>query len=36
MRGLFDRLKDYIIYDADVEFYAKVFPDSVSRKDLMR
>ncbi len=36
MRGLFDRLKDFIIYDADVEFYAKVFPDSVSRKDLMR
>ncbi len=36
MRGLLDRLKDFIIYDADVEFYAKVFPDSVGRKDLMR
>ncbi len=36
MRGLIDRLKDFIIYDADVEFYAKVFPDSVGRKELMR
>ena len=36
MRGLLDRLKDFIIYDADVEFYAKVFPDSVGRKELMR
>ena len=36
MRGLLDRVKDFIIYDADVEFYAKVFPDSVGRKDLMR
>ena len=36
MRGLLDRLKDFVIYDADVEFYAKVFPDSVGRKELMR
>ncbi len=36
MRGLFDQIKNFIIYDADKEFYAKVFPDSVSRKDLMR
>lgn len=36
MRGLLDRLKDFIIYDADVEFYAKVFPDSIGRKELMR
>lgn len=36
MRGLLDRVKDFVIYDADVEFYAKVFPDSVGRKDLMR
>ncbi|MDD5227672.1 MAG: ribosomal protein S18-alanine N-acetyltransferase [Methylococcales bacterium] len=36
MRGLLDRLKDFLIYDADVEFYAKVFPDSVGRKELMR
>ena len=31
-----DKVKDIVIYDADKEFYAKVFPDSVSRKDLMR
>ncbi|MCX7086669.1 MAG: ribosomal protein S18-alanine N-acetyltransferase [Methylococcales bacterium] len=31
-----DRVKDLIIYDADREFYAKVFPGSVSRQDLMR
>ncbi len=30
------KLKDAIIYDADREFYAKVFPDSVESKDLMR
>lgn len=36
MRGLLDRVKDFVIYDADVEFYAKVFPDSVGRKELMR
>ena len=33
---LFDRVKDFIVYDADREFYAKVFPGSVSRQDLMR
>lgn len=36
MRGLVDKLKDFVLYDADKEFYAKVFPDSVSKKDLMR
>ena len=36
MLELLDRLKDLVIYDADVEFYAKVFPDSVGRKELMR
>lgn len=36
MRGLLDQIKNFVIYDADREFYAKVFPDSVSRKDLMR
>ncbi|MDO9106079.1 MAG: ribosomal protein S18-alanine N-acetyltransferase [Methylovulum sp.] len=36
MRGLLDQIKNFLIYDADKEFYAKVFPDSVSRKDLMR
>jgi [ribosomal protein S18]-alanine N-acetyltransferase len=29
-------IKDFITYDADREFYAKVFPDSVSKVDLMR
>jgi len=36
MRGLVDKIKDLIMYDADKEFYAKVFPDSVTKKDLMR
>jgi len=36
MRELFDRIKNLVIYDADKEFYAKVFPDSVPRKDLFR
>jgi len=36
MRGLLDQIKNFLVYDADKEFYAKVFPDSVSRKDLMR
>ena len=36
MRGLIDKIKDFVIYDADKEFYAKIFPDSVSKKDLMR
>ena len=29
-------IKEFITYDADREFYAKVFPDSVSKVDLMR
>jgi len=33
---LIDKVKSFVIYDADKEFYAKVFPDSVERKDLMR
>ena len=33
---LVDKVKDFVTYDADKEFYAKVFPDSVKRKDLMR
>jgi ribosomal-protein-alanine N-acetyltransferase len=36
MRGLVDKLKNWVFYDADKEFYAKVFPDSVTKKDLMR
>lgn len=33
---MLDKIKNWLVYDADREFYAKVFPDSVSRKDLMR
>lgn len=36
MQGLLDKIKNFVVYDADREFYAKVFPDSVSRQDLMR
>lgn len=36
MRGLLDQIKNFVIYDADKEFYARVFPDSVNRKDLIR
>jgi len=34
MRGLLDKIKNFITYDADREFYAKVFPGSVARQDL--
>ena len=36
MFELLDRMKDFVTYDADREFYARVFPGSVTRKDLMR
>ena len=36
MRGLLDKIKNLVVYDADRDFYAKVFPDSVDRKDLLR
>lgn len=36
MRGLMDKIKGVLLYDADKEFYAKVFPDSVTRADLIR
>ena len=36
MRGLMDKIKNLVIYDADKEFYAKIFPDSVTKKDLLR
>lgn len=35
MRGWLDKLKNYVTYDADRDFYAKVFPDSVPRQDLL-
>lgn len=36
MWKLLYKLKDAVIYDADREFYAKVFPDSLDSKDLLR
>lgn len=36
IRKVLDTVKDFVVYDADKEFYAKVFPGSVDRKDLMR
>jgi len=36
MRGLIDKIKNFVLYDADREFYAQVFPDSVTKKDLIR
>jgi ribosomal-protein-alanine N-acetyltransferase len=36
MRYLWNSLTAMICYDADTEFYAKVFPNSVPRHDLLR
>ena len=36
MWRMIEKIKNFVIYDADKEFYAKLFPDSVGRKDLMR
>jgi len=36
MWKLLHRLKDALIYDADREFYAKIFPDSVDASELLR
>ncbi|MEQ1637237.1 MAG: ribosomal protein S18-alanine N-acetyltransferase [Methylococcales bacterium] len=36
MMEFLDRVKELVVYDADRDFYAKVFPGSVSRQDLMR
>lgn len=36
MRGLMDKIKSVLVYDADKEFYAKIFPESLSRTDLLR
>ncbi|MGZ5028300.1 MAG: ribosomal protein S18-alanine N-acetyltransferase [Methylobacter sp.] len=33
---MLEKIRDFVVYDADREFYAKLFPDSVGRKDLMR
>lgn len=36
MRELLDKVKNWVVYDADKEFYAKLFPESVPRKELFR
>lgn len=36
MWKLLHKLKSAVVYDADREFYAKVFPDSVEARDLLR
>lgn len=36
MQGLLEKIKNMVVYDADRDFYARVFPDSVSRNDLLR
>jgi [ribosomal protein S18]-alanine N-acetyltransferase len=36
MRGWLDKIKNFVVYDVDREFYAELFPDSVDRSDLMR
>jgi [ribosomal protein S18]-alanine N-acetyltransferase len=36
MSVLIDKLRNFIMYDADREFYAQVFPDSVTKSDLIR
>lgn len=36
MRGWLDKIKNVLLYDADKEFYARVFPESLSRTDLLR
>lgn len=36
MWKLLHKLKNAVVYDADREFYAKLFPDSVKQHDLMR
>lgn len=33
---IFEKIKDTISYDADRDFYARVFPDSVEKKDILR
>jgi len=36
IKNLLQQMKGLVTYDADREFYAKVFPDSLNRVDLMR
>lgn len=36
MVRLFEQVKNFVSYDVEREFYAKVFPDSVEKKDILR
>lgn len=36
IKRIFNEIKGLVSYDADREFYAKVFPDSLNQVDLMR
>ncbi len=36
MRLLFERVKDLVCYDAERDFYATVFPESVEKKDILK
>lgn len=36
MRNFLEKMKDMLVYDADRDFYAKVFPGSLSRLELMK
>ena len=36
MVRLFEQVINFVSYDADREFYAKIFPDSVEKKDILR
>lgn len=36
MRIIFEQMKNLISYDADRDFYATVFPDSVDKSDILR
>lgn len=36
MWGILDKVKNALVYDADRDFYARVFPDSVTINDLIR
>lgn len=36
MRTLYDQVKNFLTYDADRDFYATVFPDSVNKNDILR
>ena len=36
LKRVLNQIKDLVTYDADREFYAKVFPDTLNQVELMR